>query len=105
MSYIDIRHRDFFPPRLTIGEAQDLDPRLIRVGSLVPASDGSANTVFQGRVVHTVEEQRTKASVAEQVVVELVDSSSVEAKNAKDEMVVRRTMIADRFLLGGCPAA
>ena len=53
LSYIDIRHRDFFPPRLTIGEAQDLDPRLIRVGSLVPASDGSANTVFQGRAVQS----------------------------------------------------
>ena len=105
LSYIDIRNRDFFSPRLTIGEAQDLDPRLIRVGSLVPASDGSANTVFQGRAVHTVEEQRTKAPVAEQVEVELVDSSSVEAKNAKDEMVVRRTMTADRFLLGGRPAA
>ena len=45
--------------------------------------------MFQGRAVHTsVKEQRTEAPTAEQVEVESVDSSVVEAKNAKDEIVV-----------------
>ena len=67
LSYIDVRHRGFFPPRLTIGEAWDLGPRLIRVGLLVPTRDGSADTIFQGRAVHTpVEEQHIEAPTAEQ---------------------------------------
>lgn len=48
LSYIDVRHRDFFPPTLTIDEARDLDPRLLSVGSLVLVRDGSADIVFQG---------------------------------------------------------
>ena len=67
LSYIDVRHRGFFPPRLTIGEARDLGPRLIRVGLLVPTKDGSADTIFQGQAVHTsVEEQCIEAPTAEQ---------------------------------------
>lgn len=50
LSYIDIWHRNFFPPRLTVGEAQDFGPRLIKVGSLVLVRDGSTDTVFQGHV-------------------------------------------------------
>ena len=67
LSYIDVRHRGFFPPRLTIGEARDLGLRLIRVGLLVPTRDGSTDTIFQGRAVHTpVEEQHIEAPTAEQ---------------------------------------
>ena len=53
LSYINIRHRGYFPPRLKIGEARDLCPWLIRVGSLVPTRDRSANIVFQGKDVYT----------------------------------------------------
>lgn len=68
---------------------------MIRVGLLVPIRDESMDTIFQGRAVHTsVEEQRAKVLATEQVEVELVDSSGVEAKNTDDEMVVRRTMTA-----------
>ena len=48
LSYLDVWHQGFFPPRLTISEARDLSPQLIRVGLLVPVRDGSADTVFQG---------------------------------------------------------
>ena len=106
LSYIDVRHRGFFPPTLTINEAWDLDLHLIRVGSLVTARDGLDDTVFQGRAVHTpVEEQHTETSAIEQVEAESVDSSSAEAKNAEDEMVVRRNMTVDQFFPGGRPAA
>ncbi|KAK9986298.1 hypothetical protein SO802_031249 [Lithocarpus litseifolius] len=61
LSYIDVRHQGFFPPRLTVGEARDLGPCLIRVSSLVLARDKSVDTIFQGRAVYTpVEEQRTE---------------------------------------------
>ena len=105
MSYIDMRHRGFFPPRLTVGEAWDLGPRLIRVDSLVPTRDKSADTVFQGQVVHTsVKEQRIEVPTTKQVKVESIDSSSAKVENAEDEMVVQRNMTADIFLPGGRPA-
>ena len=73
---------------------------------MVTARDGLYDTVFQGRAVHTpVEEQHTETSAIEQVEAKSVDSSSAEAKNAEDEMVVRRNMTADQFFPGGCPVA
>ena len=101
LSYIDVRYQGFFPLRLTVGEARELGPHLIRVGSLVPARDGSVNTFFQSRAMHTLgEEQRAEVLAIEQVEVKSVDSSGAKAENAEDEMVVRRTMTADRFLPG-----
>lgn len=106
LSYIDVWHQGYFPPRLTIGEARDLGPRLIRIGSLVPVRDKSADTVFQGRAIHTlVEEHRTKVSATDQAEVESVDSFSAKAENVEDEMVVQRNMIAARFLPGSRPIA
>ena len=57
LSYRDVQYRGFFPLNLTIDEARDLNPQLIRVGSLVPVRDRSANSVFQGRAVHTPVEE------------------------------------------------
>ena len=106
LSYIDMRHRGFFSLRLIVGEAQDLSFRLVRVGLLVPAKDGSANTVFQGRTLHTpVEEQRTEVPTTEQVVVESVNSFGAKVEEPEEETVVRINMVVARFLLGGRPAA
>lgn len=105
LSYINVWHRGFFPRRLTVGEPWDLGPRLIRVGSLVPTRDGSANTVFQGRVVHTpVEEQRKEVPTTEQTEVDSIDSLGAEAKNTENEMVFHRNMTTNYFLPSGCPA-
>ena len=102
LSYIDIRHRGFFPLTLTIDEAWDLDPQLIRVGSLVPARDGLVDIVFQGQAKHTsIEEQRIEALDVKQVQAESVNSLSVEVENAKDNMVVQRNMTVDQFFPGG----
>ena len=57
LSYIDVRHRRFLPPRLTVGEAQDLNPQLIRVGSLLPVRDETTDIVFQRRVEHILVKQ------------------------------------------------
>ena len=47
LSYIDIRHPNFLPPNLTVGEAQDFGPWLVRAESLVPVRDNSANSLPQ----------------------------------------------------------
>ena len=100
-----MRHQRFLPSRLTVGEARDLGPCLIRVGLLVPIRDGTTDIVFQGRALHTpVEEQRPEVLAAEQVKVELVDSSGAEVEVVEDEMVVRWNMTADWFLPNGRPA-
>ena len=52
LSYIDIRHPNFLPPNLTVGEARDLGPRWVRVESLVLVREASAASVFQGCAVH-----------------------------------------------------
>ena len=103
LSYIDVQDQGFFPSRLTVGEARDLGSHLIRVGSLVPVRDELADTVFQGRALHMpVEEQRAKVLATEQAKAESVDSSSAKAMDTKDEMVVRRNMMANWFLPDGC---
>ena len=58
-----------------------LGPQLIRVGLLVPVRDGSVDSVFQGRAIHTpVEEPRLEVQDANQVKVESVDSLGVKAE-------------------------
>lgn len=104
LSYIDVRHSNFLPPNLTVGEAWDLGPRLVRADSLVPVRDESADSIFQGRVVHVpVEENHIEVQLADQAEVESVNSSEVEAEQAEGEMVIRRTMVVDQFLPGGHP--
>ena len=89
LSYIDVRHPNFLPPNLTVGEAWGLGPQLVRAYSLVPVRDEYANLVFQGRAIHTlVEEPRVEVQPADQEEVKLVDFSGVEAKSTEDEMVV-----------------
>ena len=85
-----------------VGEARDRGPQLIRVGSLVPIRDGTADTVFHGLAEHIpVEQPVREVQVAEQAEVESVDSSEAKAEDPGATMVVRCTMTADRFLPGG----
>ena len=37
--YIDVRHANFLPPKLTVGEAQDLGPRYTCSDELAPIRD------------------------------------------------------------------
>ena len=102
LSYIDVQHQGFFPLGLTIGEARDLGPQLIKVGSLVPMRDGSTDIVFHSCAEHILVEQPPVVWVVEQVEAELVDSSETEAKakDSSDAMVVCCNMTADLFLSG-----
>ena len=92
------------PLGLTVREARDLGPRLIRVGSLLPVRDGIADTVFQGHAEHILVEQSPKGVwAAEQVEAESIGSSEAKAEDPAEEMVVRRTMTANHFLPIGHP--
>ena len=45
LSYIDIRHTNFLPPQLIVGEARDLGPRYTASNSLTLVRDSSAELV------------------------------------------------------------
>ena len=45
LSYIDVRHANFLPPRLTVGEARDLGPRYTCSDELAPIRDEFAERV------------------------------------------------------------
>ena len=47
LSYIDVRHANFLPLKLTSGEAWDLGLRYITTDNLAPIRDESAERVFQ----------------------------------------------------------
>ena len=100
LSYIDVRHASFLPPQLTVGEARDLGPRYTTTNSIAPVKDSSVDLVSQSHKVHVlVEEQGAPAWVAEPAVAESVNSSGA-GTDQDEEMVTKRTMTIDRFLLG-----
>ena len=104
--YIEVCHLNFLPPNLTVGKAQDLDPRLVRTESLVPMRVTSANFVFQGHVVHRpVKEPGAVVQPAEQAEAKSINSLEVEAEQEEGNMVTRRTMTIYRFIPGAYPAA
>ena len=89
-----------------MGEAQDLDPRLVRMESLVPVRVTSANFVFQGHVVHwPVKEPSAVIQPAEQAEAESINYLEVEDEQEEGNMVTRRTMTIYRFIPGAYPAA
>ena len=49
LSYIDVRHANFLPPRLTVGEAHDLGPHNTCSDELAPIKDESAERVSRRR--------------------------------------------------------
>ena len=49
LSYIDVRHANFLPPRLTVGETRDLGPRYTCSDELAPIRDESAERVSRCR--------------------------------------------------------
>lgn len=52
LSYIDVWHPNFFPSNLTVGEARDFSPWIVRAESLELVSDKSTNLVSQNSIVH-----------------------------------------------------
>lgn len=73
---------------------------------MLQVRDGSVDTVFHGRAKHIpVEDPNREVQVERKVVVESMDFSSkgTKVEDSETEMVVRKTMTVNRFLLGGRP--
>ena len=84
LSYFDVRHPNFLPPNLTIGEARDFGPRLVRVESLVPVRDDSANSISHNHTVHRpIKQPQAQVHSIEQAASKLVSSSEVDTDQAK----------------------
>ena len=116
LSYIDVRHAIFLPPRFTVGEAQDLGWRYTCSDELLPLQDESKERVSRRlrELAHApveleapVQEAPTpleiptesKAPVweAEQVATEFVNFLETES-NRDEDMVTRKTMTIDCFV-------
>ena len=109
LSYIDVRHANFLPLQLTVGEARDLDPQYIASNKLAPMRNASTELVSQNHRVHVSikpevpVEPEAPAQVAEPIKVESVNSSGTEP-NLSDEMVTRQTMTIGCFVPDARPA-
>ena len=118
LSYIDVRHANFLPPRFTVGEARDLGWRYTSSNELAPLQDVLVERVSQRlrELAHALVESEapvqealaqpdtpveSKALVqeAKQVATESINSFETESDRGED-MVTIRTMTIDRFVPG-----
>ena len=104
LSYIDVRHANFLPPQLTVGEAHDLDPRYTASDELVPIRDASVELVSQNRKVHVPVKLEALVQVVEPTATESANSLGAEF-DPGDEMVTRRTITIGRFVPDARPAS
>ena len=58
LSFINVRHANFLPPKLTPGEARDLSLRYITAKDLAPIRDESAERASQSRQEHILVEEQ-----------------------------------------------
>ena len=123
ISYIDVRHANFFPSRLTIREARDLGPRYTCSDELAPIWDESAEHVSQRYREQAHVLMLAKAPVQPEAPTEpkgLIEPEApvqgAEEATAKpigsdtesdrgEEMVARKTMIVNHFVPSARPAA
>ena len=123
LSYIDVRYTNFFPLRLTVGEACDLVLRYTCSDELAPIHDESAKRVSQRpcEQAHVLvqpealvqleapikpeEPAKPEAPIqeAEEEAAEHI-GSDIESNRGED-MVTRRTVIVSHFVPGTRPAA
>ena len=90
LSYIDVQHANFLPPKLTFGEARDIGLHYTTADDLALVRDESAKHGSQSHQAHVpIEEPTDPAPPAEQEAIE-VESDA--------EMVTRRKMTVGRFL-------
>ena len=67
LSYIDVRHVNFLPPSITVGEARDLGPRYTCSDELAPIRDESAEVASKHLQERTHEAVQREAVPAEPV--------------------------------------
>ena len=99
--YIGVRHASFLPPRLTVREAWDLDPRYTCSDELALIKDESAERVSRccRELAHQQVEQGNPPSAEPEAPAqeEEVAVESVHSSGAESEMVTRKVMLISRF--------
>ena len=117
MSYIDVRHANFLPPKLTIGEARGLGKRYTYSDELAPLRDESAERVsrrLQELAHEAIQEEvlvqgfaypedpvepEAPIEEAEHFAVDITNLSATDSFLGED-MVTWKTMTIDRFVPG-----
>ena len=99
LSYIDIQHANFLPPLLTTSEAQDLSPRYTTAEDLASIKDESAKRVSQALREQKHIPVKGNAGQAQAAKQEVAEGEQ------EAEMVIKRKLIANRFLSGSRPLA
>ena len=110
LSYIDVRHANFLPPRLTVGEAREHGPRYICSDERPPVRDESAERVSADRRRRAHEQIQQAPAQPERIVepgepvreeevaaAEPTDSSET-GSDLGNTMVARKKMTIDRFV-------
>ena len=105
LSYLDVRHENFLPPSITVGEARDLGPRYTCSDELAPVRDESAEVASRHLWERAQEAVQCEAIQAEppnpiQVTAQEVAESSDSSRthSAPEDMVTRRTLTVSRFI-------
>ena len=99
LSYIDVRHANFLPPKFTVGEAQDLGRCYTCSDELAPIRDKLAELASRHLRQHAYEaiqqeelaEPKTPIQEAEHAAVESSDSSRTHPAR-DEEMVTHKTL-------------
>ena len=112
LSYIDVRHTNFLPPKFTVGEAQDIGQHYTCSDELAPIRDESAEPASRRlrECAHEAVQQEDPAEPeapvqeAEHTATESSDSSRTHSVHG-EEMVTRRTLTVSCFIPGARQAA
>ena len=107
LSYIDVRHSNFLPPKLTVGEARDLGWRYTCSDELAPLRDESAELASRRlrELAHKAVQQEQLAEPeapireVEHIAAKFSDSSRT-YPTCGEEMVTRKTLSFSLFILG-----
>ena len=104
LSYIDVRHANFLPLRLTVGETRDLGPRYTCSDELAPIRDKSAERVSRQRqeLAHQQVKQNNPSPTEPEAPAQEEEAAaeSVQSSGVEPEMVTRKVMSISRFVLG-----
>ena len=105
--YIDVRHANFLPSSITVGDARDLGPRYTCSDELAPIRDESteaASKHLQERAHEAVQREVVPAELANPAQIaaqEATESSnSFLTHSAPEDMVTRKTLTVSRFIPG-----
>ena len=112
LSYIDVRHANFLPPKFTVGEARDLGRCYTCSDELAPIRDESAELKsrrLRERAYEAIQQEEpaepeAPIQEAEHAAAKSSDSSKTHPARG-EEMVTHKTLTVSRFIPGARQAA